>query len=364
MEVIQYEEPRSWDDFGMDWNDPDPRCAHYMMALRNAYMERLAAAASDVYLTSWSVQYLSPWKAVNSDHLRDLVAGIEHMCRSFWNLDPEAYKEDFSDFPKRMRFSDVLSAEDCGAFLNASRGALLEHGGEWLRKIRNALCRLHVVECRHAWGTTLTRSGDEHDPPFDQSIGRAFERAFGEGQPRESAFEQTVPRTVYAWSGNNHWKCPRPDYEGDNPEEENSDGYCGYAQSVAYRFTRYRRWLAGSEPDFVVAAVLDSPTGPTGWSNELATSVFDAGGSGFRRGLNIARTHVDDHMDFDFTFGNVDEIPRNEVVPVSDFDSEGYAVWRRSAKRGYEGKIWTFLDYECERGFSFRANAGGETTGG
>ena len=362
MEVIQYEEPRSWDDFGMDWNDPDPRCAHYMMALRNAFFERMAAASHDVYMYSYNVQRLSPWKTVTTDQMRSVVSELDMLCRGYYNLDPEAYKEDFSDFPKRMRLSDVLTEDDCDAFMNASRGAILEHGGEWMRKIRNAICRLHVVECRQAWGTTLSRSGSEHDPPFDESIGKAFEHAFGENQPGESEFKQTVPRSIYAWSGNNHWKCPRPDFEGD--PEDNKDGYCGYAYSVAYRFRRIRRWLAGSECDLVIAAVLDSPTGPTGWSNELATSVFDGGESRYKRGLNLARTHVDDPTDMDFTFGNVDSIPRNEVVPTSDFDGEGNATWRRSAKRGYEGKLYAFVDYECENGFRFRAKSGTGTTGG
>ena len=113
-----------------------------------------------------------------------------------------------------------------------------------------------------------------------------------------------------------------------------------------------------------MAAVIDSPTGPTGWSNELATSVFDAGESGFERGLNFVRKHVEDPTDFDFTFGNIDSIPRNEVVPQSDFDSEGTAIWRRSAKRGYEGKMYAFLDYECENGFRFRAGTGADSSGG
>ena len=363
MEVISYEEPRSWDDFGMDWNDPDPRCAHYMMALRNAFFERMAAAADDVYMYSYNVQRLSPWKTVTTDQLRNVVSELEMLCRAYYNLDPEAYKDDLSDFPKRMRLSDVLTEDDCDAFMNASRGAILEHGGEWMRKIRNAICRLHVVECRRAWGTTLTRSGAEHDPPFDESIGKAFEHAFGDGQPAESEFKQTVPRSIYAWSGNNHWKGPRPVEDGED-WEGNVDGYCGYAYSVAYRFRRIRRWLAGSEVDLVLAAVLDSPTGPTGWSNELATSVFDTGDSGFRRGLNFARTHVEDPTDMDYTFGDLDSIPRNEVVPQSDFDSEGNAIWRRSAKRGYEGKVYAFLDYECNNGFRFRAPAGSEAYGG
>ena len=358
MEVISYEEPRSWDDFGMDWNDPDPRCAHYVMALRNAFMERMAAPQEGYYASHHDILRISPWKAVNSDLLRRIIWELEYLCRFYYNLDPEAYKEDFSDFPRVMRLTDIVTQEDCECFMNASRGAVLEHGGEWLRKIRNAICCLHVVQCYDAWGTTLSRSGSEHDPPFDESIGKAFERAFGEGQPAESQFKQNVPKTIYAWSGNNHWKCPRPDYEGD--PEDNKDGYCGYAYSVAYRFRRIRRWLAGREVDIVAAAVLGPPTGPTGWSNELATSVFDTGESGFTRGLNLKRAHVEDPLDVDFTFGDIDSIPRNEVVPQSDFDSEGTATWRRSAKRGYEGRMYTFLDYECENGFRFRA----KTTGG
>ena len=358
MEVISYEEPRSWDDFGMDWNDPDPRCAHYVMALRNAFMERMAAPQEGYYASHHDILRISPWKAVNSDLLRRIIWELEYLCRFYYNLDPEVYKEDFSDFPRVMRLTDIVTQEDCECFMNASRGAVLEHGGEWLRKIRNAICCLHVVQCYDAWGTTLTRTGSEHDPPFDESIGKAFEQAFGENQPAESNGKIGSRPSIYAWSGNNHWKCPRPDYEGD--PEDNKDGYCGYAYSVAYRFRRIRRWLAGREVDIVAAAVLGPPAGPTGWSNELATSVFDTGESGFTRGLNLKRAHVEDPLDVDFTFGDIDSIPRNEVVPQSDFDSEGTATWRRSAKRGYEGRMYTFLDYECENGFRFRA----KTTGG
>ena len=363
MEVISYEEPRSWDDLGMDWNDPDPRDARYILALRNAFFERMAAPQEGYYTYSWNILHgLSPRKAVSAEALRRVIVELEYLCRFYYNLDPEVYKDDFSDFPRIMRFNDIVTQEDCEFFMNASYGAILDHGGEWLRKIKNAICCLHVVQCYRAWGTTLTRSGSEHDPPFDESIGKAFEYAFGDTQPSESEFKNTMPKSIYSWSGNNHWKCPRPDFEGD--PEDNKDGYCGYAQCVAYRFRRLRRWLANSEVDLVMAAVIDSPTGPTGWSNELATSVFDAGESGFERGLNFVRKHVEDPTDFDFTFGNIDSIPRNEVVPTSDFDSEGVATWRRSAKRGYEGKMYAFLDYECENGFKFRAGTGAGSTGG
>ena len=39
-------------------------------------------------------------------------------------------------------------------------------------------------------------------------------------------------------------------------------------------------------------------TGAKAFEGELATSIFDGGGSGFERGFNIVRTHVEDPTDF------------------------------------------------------------------
>ena len=63
-----------------------------------------------------------------------------------------------------------------------------------------------------------------------------------------------------------------------------------------------------------------------------------------------------DPSDVDIPLGDPDTIPRNAVVPTSDFDEQGNALYRRSAKRGYEAKVWALLDYGCENGFRFRAN--------
>ena len=62
MEVIEYEVPTSWNSNGMDWNAPDPRRADYVMAIREALMER--AAAAHLSLGS-DVLAISPWKAVS-----------------------------------------------------------------------------------------------------------------------------------------------------------------------------------------------------------------------------------------------------------------------------------------------------------
>ena len=49
MEVIEYETPESWEDKGMNWNTPDPCNADYVMAIRQALMERCAAALVRCY---------------------------------------------------------------------------------------------------------------------------------------------------------------------------------------------------------------------------------------------------------------------------------------------------------------------------
>ena len=49
MEVIDYVHPQSWDNKGMDWSDPDPRRADYMMAIRDAFLERMCATPDGYY---------------------------------------------------------------------------------------------------------------------------------------------------------------------------------------------------------------------------------------------------------------------------------------------------------------------------
>lgn len=179
-----------------------------------------------------------------------------------------------------------------------------------------------------------------------------MERAFDalDDSPHNAAF----PSEIYGWSGNTHWKCPRPDWDGD--PEDNKDGYCGYAQSQAYRITAARSWLAGAEFDVFAGLVLKSPEGAVPYSSVLDYSVFDSGDTGWREGINwTERVHVTDPYSFEFTLGNPDAIPKNGIVPESKFDGDGNAVRRHSAKRGWTAKAYGFLDYGVEGGFKFQA---------
>jgi hypothetical protein len=203
-----------------------------------------------------------------------------------------------------------------------------------------------------AYGTSYTRYGSRHDPPFGESIGDAMQEAMDNATIGPYAGQ--FPTSVYAWSGNTHWCCPRPDYEGD--PEYNKDGYCGYAQSQAYLVTAARNWLAGAQFDIFAAVLTERPTGPVPYSQQLDTSIFDSGSSGYREGFNwTERVRVKSDKAFELPLGDPDTIPKNGTVPSSEFDSDGNAIKRHSAKLGWTGKVWGFLDYGVEGGFKFRS---------
>jgi hypothetical protein len=342
MAVIEYEMPTSWDSKGMDWDDPDPRRADYAMAIRQALMERAAVLHTSL---SRDVTAISPWKAVSLKSMGAVVKAIEYMASSFVNAEWDGYKEDFSDFPKMWTYRELVMERGCGMYAFASSGDLLVNGGEWLKTMKNALDRLHVIQCGEITGTAASASGSRHDPPFGESIGDAMSQAMRE---RTESRTHSVPSSFHAWSGNTHWCCPRKD----DPESKN--GYCGYAQLSGCRIEKVRSWLAGRSCDFLGYALVERPKNPVPYSVELATSVFDSGETGFDEGMNEFRIHMDDPRDVRIMVGSLNEIPRNSTVPTSDFDSDGNATHRRSAKIGYEGRFWALLDYACENGFMFK----------
>lgn len=348
MEVIRYEAPESWDDKGMDWNAPDPANADYAMAIRQAVLERCAAlrAAPDRRVLA-----VSPWKAVSRTAVAGLADAVARLAPSFVNLEWEEFADDYSDFPRMWTYGDLIQDPGCRLCEFAPYGSLREGGGEWLRRIRNALDRLTVVRAGTVYGVAYARNGSRHDPPFGEAIGDAMDEAMK--RKAESVLNGRFPTSAFAWSGNTHWRCPDP--EGDADDEDNVDGYCGYAQSRAYRITAARSWLLGAKFDVFAAVVATRPTGPAPYSAQLDTSTFDAGESGLKEGLNwTGRVRADDPYAFVLDIGHADSIPQNGTVPQSEFDGEGNPVRRHSAKRGWEAAVHGFLDYGVEGGFKFR----------
>ena len=349
MEVIEYETPESWEDKGMNWNTPDPCNADYVMAIRQALMERCAALHTSM---DYRLKKISPWKTLSRSSVEGIVRTIASMAGRFVNVGWEDFEEDYSDFPRMWTYGDLVQERNCRLYEWAQFGLLRENGGEWLKQIRNAIDRLTVIRANEVYGKTLTRSGSEHDPPFAESIGTAMQLAFD--TLNEGRLNGSFPTSIYGWSGNTHWKCPRPDYEGD--PEYNQDGYCGYAMSQAYRITAARNWLLGAKFDIFAAVVVSKPTGPVSYSQQLDTSNLDCGSSGFTEGLNwTKRVHVSDPYEFTLALGDPDAIPQNGTVPSSEFDGDGNAIKRHSAKTGWIGKSYGFLDYGVEGGFKFKS---------
>ena len=357
MEVIGYDTPTKWSDKGMNWNTPDPTNADYVMAIRQALMERCAALHTSV---NGDVLRVSPWQPVSRKTVEAFVEQIESIAGRFVNIEWEDFKDDWSDFPKMWTYADLVKERNCRLYEYAKCGSLCMNGGDWLKQIRNAIDHLTVIVPEQVYGESISRSGAIHDPPFNQSIGDAMQQAMEKASV--SRYAGRFPSSAYAWSGNTHWCWPMPKDEGDDggggdgeEDENNRNGYCGYAQSQSYRIKAVRNWLLGAKPAVFAAVLTEKPTGPVPYSQQLDTSIFDSGGTGFRLGMNWTDPiHPRDPFDFEMLIGNPDEIPKNSTVPSSEYDDRGNAIKRHSTKRGWTGRIWGFLDYGVEGGFGFR----------
>ena len=354
MEVIGYEIPQSWEDKGMDWDSPDPRNADYIMAIREALFERHAAIHSTCY---YGLDAISPWKTVDLETVETVCYAIRSLAYRFFRPDWTEYEADWSDFPHNWTWNELVEDDPSRLVEWPKTGDILADGGEWLKRAKRVIDKLTCIRLENAYGTKLSRSGARHDPPFAESIGDAMEQALDDSRGLTTSVVTRVPSSITAWSGNTHWKCPRPDWEGD--PEDNKDGYCGYAQSTAYSFTMAKSWLAYAEADIRAYVVASAPTGAVPYSSVLDESVFDSGEMNLRVGMNeLEKYHAEDLRKIEWSLGASRSIPKNAIVPVSEFDEEGNATTRHSAKRGYEGKVWIFLDYGCRNGFKFRNKEG------
>jgi len=346
MEVIDYEIPDKWDAKGMNWGNPIVERADYAMAIREALMERAAVLHTGV---SADVMAISPYKPVSRKALAACVTMIKSIAPSFVNRDFDDYKEDLSDFPKMWTYRELVEEEGCNLYDFAGKYTPCKDGGAWLRAIRKAIDKLTVIKCPGMTGTQVSRSGNKHDPPFDESISTALELAFK--NTSTSTYSGTFPVSVYGWSGNTHWCWPRKD------DEDSKDGYCGYAESRAISVKSVTNWLLGAEFDLLMAAKCTKPTDPVPYSQVLDMSVFDSGKTGLREGVYfLDPVHVKDAKKVELDIGDPDEIPKNSNVPSSEYDEDGNVIQRHSNKIGYYATIWGLLDYGVKNGFRFQEN--------
>ena len=354
MEVTEYEMPDSWNAKGMNWGNPDPGRADYVMAIRQALLERAAVLHRSV---SSELFRISPFRTVSRRALEACVREIRSMAESFVNTDWDEYEDDLSDYPKMWTYRDLVQSDGCNVYEFAKPYDFVRNGGQWLKAIRKAIDKLTVIRCRNAYGTVVTRSGTKHDPPFGESIGTAMELAMA-ATPR--AYSGSLDVSVYGWSGNTHWKWPRPkkDDDGgglDDDDEEDKNGYCGYAQSRSYTITSVSNWLVGRDCELLLATCAKRSYDPVPYSSILDVSTYDSGKAGIKEGTTFHDPiHVTSGKKLEIKIGDPDSIPKNSSVPTSEWDEDGNVIARHSCRIGYEATVRGLLDYGCRNGFRFQ----------
>lgn len=349
MEMTQYTSPVSWDDKAMNWDAPDPGCIDYLAAIREAIIERAILVNRAPNNALFSIIPYRPWSVTSMNAIRDAVYSL---APYFINMEFENYKEDLSDFPKKWSSRELIEAEDCRICEHPGAGSTFSVWADWLKAVRNTLNKLTAVEFSKVSGTYLYRTGSTHDPPFSESISTALQKAL-DGDPRQGTFF-TFPQEFYSWSGNTDYK-------------KNSDGekgYCGYAQSRSIVIKTTQRPHPTAECDLIFRYKVSAPVEALSYSSELQKGILDLGGSGLSVGIHTIRTHWSANMKLDISLGgNVDDIPRNSCVPVSDYETNydsagkisGYSrTLGRSCKTGYEGVAYCILDFAVENGFKFQ----------
>jgi len=354
MEVTEYEHPDSWGAKGMNWGNPDPEKADYVMAIRAAIMERSAVLHRSV---SSEVMRITPYRPVSRRALEACVSEIAAMVPGFVNTDFDEYEEDLSDYPKMWTYREIIQEQGCAVYEFANRWDFCRNGGPWLKAMKRILDKLTVIRCTSAYGSVVTRSGSRHDPPFGESIGDAMEQA---KQATARNYSGSLDVTVYGWSGNTHWKWPKPkkDDDGggsDDDDEEDKNGYCGYAQSQAYTITGITSWLVGRDFEVRLVARVGRSYDPVPYSSVLDVSVFDSGKTGFKEGTTyLEPVHITAGEKFEIKIGESDSIPKNSNVPKSEWDEDGKVIARHSCRIGYEAKVRGLLDYGVRGGFKFQ----------
>ncbi len=337
MEIIEYTPPTTWNDKEMNWELPNLACIDYIMALKEAIIERAILVN---YRPDSALFSIMPYRPMTVKTLNVIREAIYRLAPYFVNLEFDDYEDDLSDFPKMWSYADLIEDESCRICEYPGHGALLQDFVAWFQAARNAINKLTAIEFHNIEGKILTRSGSEHDPPFQESINTAISEAM-DGDPNEGTFS-SFPQEFYAWSGNTDYK----------KDKKGKHGYCGYAYSKEIIIQKSSKPHPTAECDLIFHYMVAKPQDALSYSEELQYSVLDLGDSGLETGVFTKVVRWSNDMELDISIGNVNSIPKNSTVPSSDFSDNNRV--RRSAKTGYEGIVYCILDFGVEKGFKFR----------
>ena len=162
MEVIDYIPPKSWNDKDMNWSNPDPANINYVIALREALVERANTVQVKLDERLW---HISPYRPLTVQTMDILRSALNTLIPKFVNRDFDDYKEDLSNFPKMWTLTDLITKE-CNIAEHPGPGSLIASWQTWFKAMRDVINRLTCVPFYSINGISLARSGAEHDPPF------------------------------------------------------------------------------------------------------------------------------------------------------------------------------------------------------
>lgn len=349
MAVDTYTGPESWTDRGMDWNNPDPNDFNYMAAIREAIKERLS-----VHLQAVPFAYVYPdvprFSPLSLENIAMVNAWISYLVKTDSVKHPFVNREYESLPPRFWTLNDLTAAPSCRFLEHAGPGCTRGQLVEWFKAVYHALNKLTVIyqgRCYEAgrYGEGRAESGNAQD-----SVNEAIAKALGKVSPwPEDIYLRSLPLPLYSYS-----RCidAAKDIDG-------SITYAGYAVAESWR-VRELPDLRHSLNANLISEILLTPPNTKG-NYEVQYSIFDSGSLGFAEGRTTRITPYTAGGVIDLVFGDADSIPRNEMVPVSDYEPEyfdgkltGYnQVVGRLAETGYDGHAWILADYAVPGGFRF-----------
>lgn len=332
MEITDYTLPTSWDDKNMDWSNPDPANIDYIMAIRQAIVERAILTG---YTVPAALFRLSPYVPLNTDILTAFRDAIYALAANFVDLSFTNYQTDGSDFPKMHDYGTLILPDDCRICTLPPKGAMLEHFGAFLLAAKNVIDNLTVVKNTKLSGTTLSRDGSYHDPPsVAETISESIKKAMANDIVKGTF--TTFPQIIYNKTGTT--------YYNDTP------GYCGYAMSLALKIVMDAPPIPDAKCKIIIATFAGKVTGMVGYSNETQYNDYEKGPMDVPDGADI-RDFGEWSQKLELDFGDIDYFPGNPRTPSSKFDSPSV---RRGAWRGCEVKIHCLLDFGIPGGFKFQ----------
>ena len=134
MEVKKEPIPRSWSDYNMNWEDPDPGNFVYYAAIREAIIER-AGVVEDTFDKGF-LNHIRPGIYFNINYLSEWSEIIERLSQLFVNATPTSWQNVIDFYPiEQTQFVDVRLISGCT--LNDAKG--------WLLNAKNALDSMRYV---------------------------------------------------------------------------------------------------------------------------------------------------------------------------------------------------------------------------